>query len=291
VSVFFAGIDGGQSSTVAAIGDADGKVVGRGVAGPADEVGEGPGSTRLRDALRDALAGAARDAGLPPGQQFESVVAGVSGYEGRLLGRMPDLPARRFQLVHDAPVAHAGAFALGPGVLIVAGTGSVVYATGGGAARTTGGWGYLFGDEGSAFWIAREALAAMMAGEDDGAARPAAAAALEFFGVPSLRALARAFYAGSIARDRVAAFAPIAMRSGDFRGIVERGAYRLVALARAAIENGAFPAIAFSGGAFGDPAFRELVASGIRERVDAVQIVEPKFEPAVGALLLARQSG
>ena len=55
MSLLFAGIDGGQSSTVAAIADETGRVLARGRAGPADEIGEGPSSTRLRDALRAAL--------------------------------------------------------------------------------------------------------------------------------------------------------------------------------------------------------------------------------------------
>jgi len=48
--MLFAGIDGGQSTTTAAIGDGT-RVLARGRGGPADEVGAGPDSTRLRDAL------------------------------------------------------------------------------------------------------------------------------------------------------------------------------------------------------------------------------------------------
>ena len=59
VSEFFAGIDGGQSSTIAVIGDETRQASSdAATAGPADEIGAGAGSTRLRDALRDALADA-----------------------------------------------------------------------------------------------------------------------------------------------------------------------------------------------------------------------------------------
>ena len=54
MSEYFAGIDGGQSSTVAIVGDERGKILGRATAGPADEVGASAGSTRLRDALGEA---------------------------------------------------------------------------------------------------------------------------------------------------------------------------------------------------------------------------------------------
>ena len=61
---FVAGIDAGQSSTTAVVGDETGYAIGRGRAGPADEVGQAAGSSRLHDALRDALEAARRDAGL-----------------------------------------------------------------------------------------------------------------------------------------------------------------------------------------------------------------------------------
>ena len=55
---YVAGIDGGQSSTTAVIVDESGAVVGRGTAGPADHVDEGPGSSRCADA-RSSRAGRA----------------------------------------------------------------------------------------------------------------------------------------------------------------------------------------------------------------------------------------
>jgi N-acetylglucosamine kinase-like BadF-type ATPase len=57
-----AGIDGGQSSTIAVIGDERGRILARGAAGPSDEVGATADSTRLRDALAAALADARRRA-------------------------------------------------------------------------------------------------------------------------------------------------------------------------------------------------------------------------------------
>ena len=118
---------------------------------------------RSRRRWRRAL----QSAGLAPETHFASIVAGVSGYEGRIFGQAPDLRATRFVMMHDAPVAHAGALGGEPGVVVIAGTGSVVYGTDALRGRTIGGWGYLFGDEGSAFWLVREALAIMMHAEDD----------------------------------------------------------------------------------------------------------------------------
>ena len=77
MSRFVAGIDGGQSSTVALVADERGRVLARGTAGPADEAGLHAGATSLRDALQGALADAVRNAALPLETEFDAIVAGV----------------------------------------------------------------------------------------------------------------------------------------------------------------------------------------------------------------------
>jgi glucosamine kinase len=292
---YVAGIDGGQTSTAAVIGDERGRILGRGVAGPADEVGQGPESTRMHDALSDALRAACEDAGIPAQTHFEAIVAGVSGYEGRVYGKVPQLPATRFVVMHDAPIAHAGALDGQPGVVVIAGTGSVVYATDGERSWTFGGWGYLFGDEGSAFWFAREALALLMHCED-WANGPdyshEAQIACSFFGLPSLRAVARAFYSGELGRHRIAAYAVEALKWPEMRKRLPWAASGLAHLVRDAILAGAPARVAFLGGMFADRDFAELLGALVGKGPRKAEIVEPKHDPAAGALLLAyREAG
>jgi N-acetylglucosamine kinase-like BadF-type ATPase len=290
-----AGIDGGQSSTVAVVGNGDGRVVGRGVAGPSDEVAQGRESTRMHDALAAALHAALADAGLPPETHLEAVVAGVSGFEGRVYGKFPELPATRFFLMHDAPVAHAGALGGHPGVVVIAGTGSVVYATDGKRGWMSGGWGYLFGDEGSAFWFVRSMLTELMLCEDlsDGPYYAHETLfACEYFGLPSLRAVARAFYAGELSRERVASFAKEIMDWPQMRKRVQAGASHLALLVRDAISAGAPSRVACVGGMFEDAWFAQTLRAFISRGPYGAEIVPPKYEPAVGALLLAyREAG
>ncbi|MBI4679406.1 MAG: hypothetical protein HY748_17665 [Elusimicrobia bacterium] len=67
--------------------------------------------------------------------------------------------ACRVLVLSDIELARVAAFAGGPGILVVGGTGSVAYGRDGqGSARRAGGLGCLLGDEGSGFWIGREAL-------------------------------------------------------------------------------------------------------------------------------------
>jgi len=296
VSDLFAGIDGGQSSTVAAIGDRNGRVLGRGVAGPADEVGQAADSPRLRDALAAALAAALESAGLPRDADFAEIVAGISGYEGRVVGLAPDLPSRSLHLMHDAPIAHAGAFCGAGGAVVIAGTGSVVYLGDGAAPGATyGGWGYLFGDEGSAFWLAREAVAESMRGVDGTSAQDDARtqALLDTFGCDSLRELARGFYGGAISRSALARYAQRTIDDPRWAPLAARGARALADLVRAALD--AHPSVprrvAFAGGLFTSRAYREAVAQelgGVRPSID---IAPARYEPAIGALLLAYARG
>ncbi len=278
--MLYAGIDGGQTASMAVIGN-ETRVLARGGAGAADEIGVTADSTRMRDALEGALASALAAAGLPPQTQFDAIVAGVSGYEGRIYGQAPRMPTRTFILLHDAPIAHAGAFGGGPGVVVIAGTGSVAYAVArDGQTRTSGGWGYLFGDEGSAFWIARTFLA--RATENAALVRPL----LEYFDVASLRVLVRAFYSGEIGRDRFASFAAVALTSDE---MAEAAARELARLAASAVLERPCE-IAFVGGLFGNAGLKQRVYAQTRVLLPDCAIVEPSTDPAEGALILARRA-
>ncbi len=290
MNVLLAGIDGGQSSTVAVVGDQAGRILGCGTSGPADEIGAGKDSTRLRDALHGALEDARRRAHLPEESTFAAIVAGISGYDGRVNGRAPELPSTRVTLTHDTPIAHAGALGGRAGVVAIAGTGSVVYGRNeDGWSCTLGGWGFLFGDEGSALRIASDALAMLMRAHDDGDAslEAEARAACDFFGTDSLRRLAHAYYKGEVTRDRLASFAPTALRYDSLRTLADRGADRLAALIQRAIAAGSPARVALVGGVFADQALRNRVRAAILRDTPAADIVEARYEPAYGALLLA----
>ncbi|MFT9221326.1 N-acetylglucosamine kinase [Gluconobacter oxydans] len=95
----------------------------------------------------------------------EALSLGIAGYgETRILGRKQEEVvrnafARPFSFTGDVEMACTGAFGGRAGVLLLSGTGSVAWATDGrGNQIKVGGWGGLFGDEGSAFWIGRQAL-------------------------------------------------------------------------------------------------------------------------------------
>ena len=295
----YAGIDGGQSSTTAIVADERGRILARGRGGPADEVAQGADSTRLHDALSGALGDAMRNADLPHDTRFAAIVAGISGYEGTVYGRAPELPTEKLALMHDTPIAHAGALGGESGVVVIAGTGSVAYALGEhGESAMIGGWGYLFGDEGSAFALARSVVADAMRACDAGEDSPLAQAALAFFSLPSLRKLSRAFYAGSITRTAFAGFASEIVQladSGDALALhyVDDAARSLVQIAGHATQRAGLqaPRVAFTGGMLQSRLMRERIAHWMRELLPGSRHVEPLHDAAAGALLLAYKAG
>ncbi|MGH7327203.1 MAG: BadF/BadG/BcrA/BcrD ATPase family protein [Polyangiaceae bacterium] len=296
----FAGIDGGQSSTVAVIGDETGAVLGRGTAGPCDWIGQAADSPRFARAVEGAIGDALRAASLPPETPFEAIVAGISGYEGTIHGLEPKLNAQSVSYLHDARVAHAGAFELGAGIVVIAGTGSVALGRlRDGSEAVVGGWGFLFGDEGSAFAIAREALALAMRAQDEGRNSELEERARRFFGRSSLRAVARGYYTGALDRTALAAFATAVLAAAsegveEARSVIDDAAKALGALtATCARRLGGTSAIdvALCGGTFGSEWFRSRVAERIVERLAGARVIEPRRDPAAGALLLAVQSG
>ncbi len=294
---YVAGIDGGQSSTTAVVVDEKGILRGRGTAGPADHVDEPPASRKFADACAAALERALAAAALPRDTRFAAVHAGLSGHDERFDGARPSFAADSVRVQHDAPVALAGAVQTLPAVVVIAGTGSVAYGkNAGGESVRVGGWGYLFGDAGSAFAIARDALAHAMAEDDRGKRSPLGDAALAYFDRKDVRALATDANTGRISRGQVAGFARVvhdAARLGDDAASAIAGTaasalaeLAAVTLARLGLSGDAVP-VAFAGGAFANEAF----FARTRERLAAIaphtQAVTARYEPAVGAALLA----
>lgn len=300
---WFAGVDGGQSgSELALANDGDATVVR--VQGPAcDLVGEQPGSRRRADAIDALLAAAWQRAEQTGPPRVRALVAGLSGYDGYEIEAAPLQSAiERLRFVHDSEIAHAGALAGEPGIVVIAGTGSVALATDNVGRRLRfGGWGHLFGDEGSAFWLARNAISRAMRGQDCGsfAARGEGALAAivrEHFGVRSLREIQHGVASGALARSRIAALAQTLVRAsaeceaaGELVDDAVRRLAELVTVADARLAPQRPRAVSYAGGMFAEAAIRERFARALDGR--AFDLRAPRRPPVEGALLLAYREG
>jgi N-acetylglucosamine kinase-like BadF-type ATPase len=298
----YAGIDGGQSSTVAVVLDAYGTVLGRGTAGPSDHVGEPPNSRRAAVACESAVAAALAKAKLPADTPLAAVVIGMSGYEGQWHGREPAFGSATVRYKHDAVIALAGAIRERPAGVVISGTGSVAYGEDANReAVRAGGFGYLFGDEGSGFAIARAALGGAMRASDRDVTTDLGAAALAFFDCPDLRSLARAVSLNEIGRPQIASFSRVvldAARLGDpaARIVVDEAATALALLAARIVEQlhhaDAPPVpIAFVGGTVANADFHASISRRLTGLTPFARIVAPAFEPAVGAAYMAMDAG
>ncbi len=296
---WYAGVDGGQTSTVAAIGDDRGELA-RGIGPPADLVGQPREPARQARAIGEALAAACVAAGLPPHTRFAGLVAGITGFDaGESTAIALDAHADRASVVHDATIAHAAAFAGGAGIVAIAGTGSVAVgnASAGDPLVRAGGWGYFFGDEGSAIWIARQALRSAMTRADRGESSELADRAYAFYGTLSLRAIQHAFAHGDVTRPALAAFAADVLESaaaGDADACVVRDAAcgelaRLVATIDGRLASVPIRPVSYAGGLWNDDAFLAGFRAALAATVPHAELVPPHLDPAGGALVLARR--
>ena len=297
-SQYFLGVDGGQSGTTAIIGDENGRVLGRGVGGPSNHAGAAEGREKFVSAIRTSVGEACMQAGLEGWVRFFSSCLGFSGGPADkqvLLGQI--LTSDHVLLTDDATIALAGALAGEPGIVVIAGTGSIAFGRNvQGRTARAGGWGYLFGDEGGAFWIVREAVRAAL-GWEEGWGSPTALRAilLDATGARNMNDLMHRCYTPEFPRPRIASLAlqvNYAAEAGDpvARQILRDAARELAVLARA-IQNQLFNGsesvpCAYVGGVFHSRGLR----SGFREAVErepGLVATAPVHDPAFGALLEA----
>jgi N-acetylglucosamine kinase-like BadF-type ATPase len=299
VDALFLGIDGGQSSTIALIGDETGRVIGSGAGGPCNHVGAAEGRAKFVGAIKECVGAACRQASLDSNTvRFHIACAGFSGGpedKQRLLAEI--VRAGRFVVTTDALIALAGATAGEPGIITIAGTGSIAFGrNAAGKTARAGGWGYVFGDEGGGFDLARQGLRAALRHEEGwGPPTKLHALFLEAGGAKSANELLHRFYTTDFPRPRIASFGAIVERAaaeGDpvARGILVKAASELALLASAVrrqlFQPGDTVRVAHMGGVFRSPIvrdqFRELVEQERGNHCGA-----PLYAPAAGALLEA----
>jgi N-acetylglucosamine kinase-like BadF-type ATPase len=295
---YFLGVDGGQSSTTALIGDESGRVLGFGRGGPCNHVGAAEGRAKFLKAVGGCIQQALEQGELP-GADFESACLGFSGGPEDKQALVNELiTAGRLLVTNDAFIAQTGACGGKPGLITIAGTGSIALGRDAeGRTARAGGWGYIFGDEGGAFDIVRQALRAALRFEEGwGPATSLRAVLLSATGARDADDLLHRFYTTEWPRSRVAKLAKLvddAAREGDgaARLILEHAAQQLSWLANAVREQ-LFredePArVAYIGGVFRSELLLEQFRIAVEVSNPANAFGPPEYEPAAGALIEA----
>lgn len=170
---YFLGFDGGGSKTECVLLDERGAIVGEGRGGPANPLRAGydQAFASLRESAAQAIAAAKIGS-----DEVTHVCAGLAGAGRKSVVRRvmvflaQEFPAALTQVVTDCEVALEAAAGRGPGVVLIAGTGSVAYGrNAAGETARAGGYGPWIGDEGSAFEIGRRGVSAAVHARDSDA--------------------------------------------------------------------------------------------------------------------------
>jgi N-acetylglucosamine kinase-like BadF-type ATPase len=231
------GIDAGGTKTTCLLADATGEVMGRGDGGGANL--QAHGELEVEKVLHQVIERAIGDRGLLPNAVCLGI-AGVDRREDRQV--MRDIMRRlgfreRTLVVNDALVALVAGVGDDPGLVVVAGTGSIAFGVNGARqAARAGGWGAVLGDEGSGFWIGRHALTAVMREADGrGPRTQLTPLVLERFARTGVEQLVYEVH-DRTGRQAVASLGPIVARARDAGDVVAAEILRAAAdeLTRAA---------------------------------------------------------
>ena len=300
----FLGVDGGGTKTDFLLIDASGAVLAAHRGGSAYYLELGLDA--LQAMMFAGIQATLKQAGIAA-YEVEYAFLGLPAYgeDRALLPRLDGiaadlLPAGRYHCGNDVVCGWAGALAAGDGINIVAGTGSIAYGEFEGRGARAGGWGELFSDEGSAYWIAREGLT-LFSRMSDGRTPKAALYDLirEHFHLQAdLDVCAAVYGPPALTRSGLAALAPLVARAagqGDAgaRRLFEQAARELAAVIHAVRDQLDVPSdtllpVSYSGGMFRlegllKPLLETAVGAGSRR----YEFVAPRLSPVAGAALYA----
>lgn len=300
------GLDGGGTRTRAAVAGLSGPARGRGQGGACNLAAVPP-----PDALAAALAAA--DAALLEAAaahgDIAAVCAGVAGFsfpERRNVfhaGLQAAFPHAQVAVEPDYAVALAGATEGGPGVIVIAGTGSAACGENArGEQWKTGAYGYLLDDAGSGYGVGRAALAAVLrAGDGTGEPTTLTPRLLDALDLSSITDIVPGVYGGAISRVQIAGLSRVVAQSARedsdaaARALLLRAGGALAHLARgvtqALFPNAAapFPVSPIGGlwDAGGD--LSDVFVRSLRRFAPAAVFTPPQLSPVDGALLHARK--
>jgi len=281
------------------LADGQGRVLAEGRRGGANlqAVGELEVEKVLHEVMDEALA----DHDVIPG----AICLGIAGVDrpddARVVrGIMKRIGYKaRCLVVNDALVALEAGAPDQPGVVVIAGTGSIAYGRNDrNLAARAGGWGYVLGDEGSGYWIGRAALRAVLREADRrGPATQLTALLLKYYGVARAQDLIHQVYHATLRPAAIAALSQCVMSAftagdpvaiGILRGAADQLESSALSVARRLeIVGSAFPFV-LAGGIFrAVPWLEEELARRLPLASPHSRTIRLDVEPAVGAVHLA----
>ena len=270
------------------------------------------GEQKAREALHAAVHQVCAAAKISP-DQISAVCIGATGaarpeIAGKIRSILAELvsgamPAK-IEVVGDTIIALEAAFGAGPGVVAIAGTGSIVYGRDA-AGHTTraGGWGFAVSDEGSGYWIGRRAISVILSTHDQGLETALTAMVLQAWKLKTLDELVQ--HANSTPPPEFPRLFPVVLRAGDegdsvARDLLADAGAKLAELTATVIRrlasgaSAATPAIllpvATTGSVFRQSQIvREIFYNTLQKNCPGIDVRQSLADPVDGALARARR--
>lgn len=296
-------IDGGGSHTRCLALGWSGRILGAGIGGASNHLLVDIKIVRasLDEAINAALAQATISV-----SDVDCISAGLAGvdYDGSGADEMEcifrDFGFAKMAVSGDMVTAHAGALAGQPGVLALAGTGSCVLGIGEDGTRIkVGGWGPVFGDEGSAYRIGQAALRASARDFDGRGPKTGLTAAIEKeLGIRGFKESLGAVYLEKMQPTEIARLSKTAYKAAQDGDEVALSIFKTAGMELAECVAAAIRRLGFSGGdarvsyqgsvitkcEFMRESFYTCLADGF----PGVAVIAPRFPPVIGAYLIGR---
>jgi glucosamine kinase len=297
----YLGIDGGGTKTICAVGD-EHSVLATATSGGSNvtRVGEARAREALHAAVREACAAAKVDSA-----EIDGACVGLSG-AGRAKVReavarmMAEVIRVRVQVVSDLETTLEAAFGGEPGVITIAGTGSIAYGRDArGQMARSGGWGWAISDEGSGQWVGRRAVSAVLDAKDAGEDPPLLETILSLWKLTTLDELVRS--ANASPPPDFSSLFPLVLAASEAgerlaHGVLNEAGIELAALVGHVIRRvfagvGSVP-VAMAGGVFRQSeVVREVFYNAVIADFPQASVHPDVVEAVQGALALARKAG
>ena len=261
------------------------------------------GRLKAHDNLQHVIANACTAARVLPGnvQHVCIGMAGASLPEAVLWAQdtiREVVPQGTIYVAGDHVIAHRAAFGSSHGVLVISGTGSIAFGRNqNGETARAGGWGPSISDEGSAFWVGREAVAAALHEYDRGGVNGLLVMLANYWGIAP-EEVVRVANASEPRFAELAATVANAAEKGDpvAREIADRAGKALAELATAVIgrlwPSGGVVPVALAGGVLqGSSIVRQSFRDAMKTQCPEAAVSFAYVRPVLGALEIAAQRG
>ena len=306
---YYLGIDGGGTKTRCVLAD-ESMVLATAMSGGSNIVRLG--ETQAREALHTAVRQVCATANISPAE-IRAICIGAAGaarpeiaakIHSILAELIPKASAISIEVVGDTEIALEAAFGAGPGVIAIAGTGSIVYGRdANGHIARAGGWGFAVSDEGSGHWIGRRAISAILSAHDQGLETALTAMVLQSWKLTTLDELVQ--QANSTPPPDFPRLFPFVLRAADegdsaARDLLNDAGAKLAALAAIVIRRlapdtsavmlpVAMLPVAMTGSVFRQsPDVREVFYNTLQTSLPGTDVRQDIVDPIEGALARAR---